>query len=234
MSNSIRVKDEKYDKVSTGDQTEAIIYANPDQEEIYANDDDAYVNDDEDHIGEPPYSNADEPDVDEMYVNAVPDEDNLYTDVGPSEEPELYIDPEIMNKKEDELKEELYENPNEREETKPEDELYVIPERVDNIEDDTYVNQGDDQAVLLDHEGRGYERMKKGVSMNDLNAEYDYATKQEDNVRLNSDGYQVLKADQQTGVSQQQPSVDEEYVEVMTGTTGEDGYRESQIYSDVQ
>jgi len=230
MSNDIRVED-------AANQT---IYTNPDQQEDIYDNDDVYVNSQDTKVKtEELYTTADQPTHDEMYVNPLPVQEQLYSDVGPSDAPELYVDPETMNKNDNQCEEddELYAN-----ETKPEDELYVVPERMDDKMDETYVvpsSQNDDQTALLDHEGRGYERMKKGVSINDLNEEYVYATK-DNHIRLDSgtsavtdDGYQVMKSSEQIGESQQ-PVADDEYVDVTTHTIGDSGYRESQIYSSVQ
>ena len=246
MSKDIRAKDEQYEEM-TAAQTEDIIYANPDQDEIDANDDDVYVNDEDDtYVNEDDkkeaeteelYSSADQPTEDEVYINPTPIEEELYDDVGPSDIPELYVDPATMTKHANQ--DGLYVN-----DTKPEDELYVTPEHMDNNEDEMYVvpsSQSDDQTALLDHEGRGYEKMKKGVSINDINAEYVYATK-DDPIKLavnasttTEDGYQIMKSEQnRKSAAPQQPVADEEYVEVMPKTIGEGGYRESQIYSSVQ
>ena len=246
MSKDIKAKDEQYEEM-TAVQTEDIIYANPDQDEIDANDDDVYVNDEDDtYVNEDDkkeaeteelYSSADQLTEDEVYINPAPIKEELYDDVGPSDIPELYVDPATMTKHDNQ--DGSYVN-----DTKPEDELYVTPEHMDNNEDEMYVvpsSQSDDQTALLDHEGRGYEKMKKGVSINDINAEYVYATK-DDPIKLavnasttTEDGYQIMKSEQnRKSAAPQQPVADEEYVEVMPKTIGEGGYRESQIYSSVQ
>jgi len=257
--NNIRVKDEKYEKVAT--KNESTVYANPEQQDdIYVNDEDINGEDKKIKTGGL-YSTVDQPTQDEVYINPLPAQEQLYSDVGPSDEPELYVDPETMNKtdnqpKDDTSVDEMYVNDTEI--TKPKPELYM-----DNSIDDTYVNdteitkpkpelymndnvdemyvvpssQTDDQTALLDHEGRGYEKMKKGISIEDINAEYVYT---ENHTRLNShasatteDGYQIMKGSEQIGNSQQ-PVEDEGYVDVTNRTIGEEGFRESQIYSSVQ
>ena len=256
MSN-VRVKDEKYEKVAT--KPESIIYANPEQQDdIYVNED---INGEDKKVEtEELYSTVDQPTQDEMYVNPSPVQEQLYSDMGPSDEPELYVDPETMNKTDNQpdiFVDETYVN--ETEITKPKPELYM-----DDSVDDTYVNdteitkptpelymndnvdetdvvtssQTDDETALLDHEGRGYEKMKKGISIEDINAEYVYAAK--DHTRLynnasvtTEDGYQIMKGSEQIGNSQQ-PVEDEGYVDVTRRTIGEEGFRESQIYSSVQ
>lgn len=154
---------------------------------------------------------------DEIYVNSQPEQpDDTYDDVKPSQlyEDEMYANPEMTEG-------EMYEVM-ERKDT-PDDhvtEMYVLPttdisttsigaspqkpnpQAKDRPQGDPELkdeeNVYDDTTVLLNHENhdeRGYEKMKAGISIGDINAEYMDAVKQDEKAVEQPELYEVPDPD---------------------------------------
>lgn len=164
---------------------------------------------------------------DEVYVNPDKTDDEMYEEVEKKEpsgyKDQMYVLPTEMN--DDYVINEITK-------TKPEDELYVNPE-LKNDEQSVY----DDTTGLLDFDDRDYEKMKSGVSISDLNAEYVYAVKQDEKVLAenevpDSERYENLRDNHKLKPSQGK-TAENEYLALDRNSMLE-AYCESQIYSSVQ
>lgn len=219
VTTDVRVKDKQYAPV-----TSTMTTANGAvQDEIYVNSqpngqDSTY---DDVNVPSKPYSN------DEVYVNPEMTDGEIYEpmdrkEIAHDQEPEMYIVPTEMNKN--------VERDVSPEETKAptEEELYVNPELKN--EEAIY----DDTTVLLDdNDDRGYEKMKSGVSINDINAEYVYAVKQDAKTLSQDELYVVPDSEGYKNVPQSHKDKEDEYLALDRDSMIE-AYRESQIYSSVQ
>ena len=166
MSDKLRVKDEKYTKVPATETVQDEIYINSQPEQnIY------------DDTSNP--TKPSEPYVqDEMYVNPESNQGELYElmdrkDSPDSDNQEMYVIPDLNTNTEQGDK---------HTKTQPQtgEELYVNPEE-NNIYDDT--------TNLMDESG--YEKMKSGVSINNINAVYVQAAQQDQKPSAQEELYEI-------------------------------------------
>jgi len=115
---------------------------------------------------------------DEMYVNPESNQGELYEQMDRKESPdsdnqEMYVIPDLNTNTEQGDK---------HTKTQPQtgEELYVNPEE-NNIYDDT--------ANLMDE--NGYEKMKSGVSINDINAEYEQTVRKDQKALAQDELYEI-------------------------------------------
>lgn len=221
---NVRVQDQQYTPVTSPAVAQDEIYVNSQPEQSDSTYDDPSK----------PSKPSDQLYVqDEMYVNPEMTGGEVYEEMDRKDPPdnqvtEMYVIPAAMIK--DSEQGDMYVIP-EKPKSQTEDQLYVNPEL--NNEESVY----DDTTVLLDHDDRGYEKMKSGVSINDINAEYTYAV-QEDKKASEAELYEVPDSEGYENMGRDMPKPPQ-------GDKGEDGYltlernpqesfHESQIYSSVQ
>ena len=226
MSGDVRVKDEQYTKVTGTGTMEDEVYVNSQPEQPDSTYDDPSKPSNPTQLSEEPYVQ------DEVYVNEDLNDGELYElmdkkDSPEDQEAEMYVIPTEMGKGSEQG--DNSDSPVNTK-TKTGGELYVNPEL--NNEESIY----DDTTNLIDQDDRGYEKMKSGVSINDLNAEYVYAqqdkkasAQDEDEMYEvpDSEGYQNTR-NGKPKLSLQENEADE--YELLDKAS----FHESQIYSSVQ
>ena len=244
MSSDVRVQDEIY----ANSQPELPVYEDPqkpsdqsgqiyEQTEMYSNPDTNDVDGqlyeqtdpDKDDTGGRVYEQTD-PDADDadgqLYEQTDPDKDDtggrVYEQTDPDKDDaggELY---ELMDRKDS-----------------PEDEMSKQDLPAQNHVHASTEAVYDDTVGLLDHSDRGYEKMKAGVSIGDINAEYVYAVKQDNAVKQDkkalteSELYEVPDPDGYENIRRDKPKTskdkkEDEYLELKKE------FHESQIYSNIQ
>ena len=148
---------------------------------------------------------------DEVYVNSQPERpDDIYDDVKPSEQQyaqdEMYANPEMTEG-------DMYEIMDRKDPPdNPVTEMYVIPttdvsisacaspektkSQTNQPHIDPELKQNEEsiyEDTLVDE--RGYEKMKHGISINDINAEYMYTTQQDEKAVEQTELYEVPDPD---------------------------------------
>ena len=218
MSADVRVQDERYSPVPAKPVTQDEIYVNSQPDDIY---------DDVIKSSEQQYE-------DEMYTNPEMTEGDMYEIMERKDTPggqvtEMYIIPTTDVTDFECASPEKTKSQTDQPHADPE-----LQQNEESIYEDTLVDE------------RGYEKMKTGVSINDINAEYVYAVKQDETLEQTElyevpdpDGYEnapnklsqsnIAKPPQSKQPQSKQPEEDEY---LLLGQKS--ALEESQIYSSVQ